>query len=132
MEGKMRSIDEQYCADIKCGRITQAEAGLEDLYDCSVAYGPGVGGDCGIVHAPAALPIPTMIPAPLTPAERGQPLTPQTLTQPLPDITQAFVDIEREQSQPSLFCSINRFVGDNPLIAILGLGLTFLVFRRRG
>jgi hypothetical protein len=89
------------CGDVEC-------APLLALMNCAV---PAVGGPAPPQAAPV-LPV----------------LTPQNITQPLPDITSAVAPVAVAQSC-SLWCDLNGAIAANPLMAVLILaGGAFLLW----
>jgi len=71
------------------------------------------------------------------PYDSIQSLTPQTLVNPVPDVTQAFMDAQEEEVQAmvegGIVCRVNQMVSDNPIVAALVLVGVWLVFKpRRG
>lgn len=126
-------VSRDYCQKVACGEISQAEAGPENLYACSLAYGAMLSTNCGPKPAaPMVQYIPVESPAiAQRPTDSVQPLTTQTLTQPIPDITQAFVNITDEETTPSLWCQLNNAIASSPLCAAAALVGLFLVLRRK-
>jgi len=156
----MPIIDQSYCRQIQCGAITQAEAGVLDLYECAAAGFSGArgctdplcepylprmaerGNGCGTAMAdapPLPVPPPIMLDADssesaieqASPAPKLPPITPWNLTPPMPSITAA-VNFGPSTNPPAedAACGFAQWVDGNPLLA-MGLLAAFALMLKR-
>jgi hypothetical protein len=118
-------VDEAYCNRIRCGEITQEQAGMLDVYACSQAGFVGAWAGCE-----AAIPVSPAIQQ--SPEDSKQPLTTATLTQPFPDITASLRAEDMLDVSEPFWCSLNKAIAANPICASLALGLAFFALAKKG
>jgi hypothetical protein len=131
------AVTEDQCNAIKCGASPNNDPAT--VYACSQSYGAGVWDLCTDARcAPyrgsscnSATPVvsaPTTVP---TYASQfpSQPLTPTSLTTPLPDVTGGQNwGVAPAPVGPDMACTVAQWINNNPLIACAMLGaLVFLV-----
>lgn len=141
-------IDPAYCQKVRCGEISQAQAGVANLYACAVGGMVGVTGDCTLptttdttaiavtYAAPHELPytqthtdMPYSINSynnPETIPDNIHDLTPMDLVAPLPTIIPNNPDIIYPTNTRSGCDTVTSFVNNNPLMA---LALGYLAIR---
>ena len=127
------------CAPYKCG-IDQSNAAA--IFWCGYWGQEGFGG-AQPCSSPACAPYKSQIPGcniiapgptdPPAPSPVYPPpvLTPQSILQPLPDITQANTPV-LISTGGSCWCTLNQFIVDNPLLAALALATAAFLLLPKG
>jgi hypothetical protein len=108
-------VTEELCNAIKCGANTTADTMTK--FACSLSYGAGNWDTC--------LPQNTATPTPLAVQFPNQPLTPQSLTAPVPDITGG-QNWGVAPAVPQNTCGTS-WISDNPLLAVGALAALFIL-----
>jgi hypothetical protein len=137
------AVTEDECNAIKCG-APGASTDPMAVYACSQSYGAGVwdlctdarcapyrGSACHAAMPVVSAPVPsTGITAPLATQFPNQPLTPNSLTTPLPDVTggQAW-GVAPAPVGPSVECMAAQRINANPLVACAALGALFFLIK---
>jgi hypothetical protein len=155
----MPTIDAEYCEAVMCGGITQAEAGIANLYECARMGFTGArpctddscrfyttameerGNGCGtpIPPAPAMPWAPPLtmdddgLEDPAAPPPQLPAITPYNLTPPMPSITAPvnFGPSSNPVSTDTAACQFSTWVDQNPVMALIALaGLALLVAKK--
>jgi len=126
------AVTQAQCESIKCGATQGDEA---TLFACSQSFGAGVWDLCGDARcAPyrgASCPTMSPTPTPLAVQFPNQPLTPASLTAPIPDITTQLPGMgQPQQVGPDALCSFSQWVNNNPLLACAALVGVFMLVKK--
>lgn len=117
-------VTHDYCQKVRCGTISQAEAGAANLWDCSQHF------EWGPMICPSG---PTV--QPLLPPVQHNPvplpgipvLTPQNIVQPLPDITQVATPCQEQEC--SFWSVVNAEIEKHPGWSVAILVGALLLFK---
>lgn len=127
------AVTQAQCESIKCG-ATHADAMTQ--YACSQSFGAGVWDLCGdsrcAPYRGASCPTTSATPPTLAVQFPTQPLTPASLTTPIPDITTQIPGVaQTQQVGPDAMCMFSQWVNNNPLLACAALVGVFMLVKGR-
>lgn len=143
-------VTAELCQKIKCGilSINNGDVSMEQLYECSAQFGPGVlypcHEDCRQFGACVVETLPVPMPAPLSgkPTQSVMPPLPpivvskplpsiENLTWPSPDITALSTPLVALQGDcEGAWDSLNASIRENPVLAVLALGALVWAFKK--